>query len=354
MRWTSILALSLVAATVTAEDSWDREAAARYLDARAETWVTRSRARQKLTTACISCHTALPYLLSRASLSTMPQPGQDLFADVETRVTHWNDVKVWYDTSAGEEKPTQSWGTESVINALVLTTRDRRSGDTLSEEAKTALSHMWDKQTDTGHWSWLHFGLGPWESDGANYWGASLAAVAAMSAADEVKPPAEAVAKLLGYLRTGLSEGLSPHSRLALLWAASTWDGLLSEVEKQQLIADVLEHQQPDGGFRLTDLAPWPSEDGTPPSRVSDGYATAFTTYVLQRVDEPAAARAIAAGVLWLEQNQKDDGRWETVSLNMDRSQQEPFRRLLMSDAATSFAVLALTSEPEGSKPTEP
>ena len=357
MRRTPALALFLVAATAAAygeEKAWDRDAAAGYLDARAEMWVKRSRARQELTTACVSCHTAMPYLLSRASLSSMPQPGEDLLTDVETRVTHWNDAKVWYDTDEGEEKPAQSWGTESVINALVLTMRDRRAGGGVSEEAKTALEHMWKRQSDDGDWPWLHFALGPWEADGADYWGASLAAIAAMSAAREVKPPAEARAKLRSYLRSGLTSEMSPHNRLALLWAASAWDGLLSNVEKSRLVDDVLEHQQPDGGFRLPDLAPWPSEDKTPPSQVSDGYATAFTTFVLQRVDEPSAADAVARGVSWLEQNQMEDGRWETLSLNMDRSQQEPFRRLLMSDAATAFAVLALTSETSEPKPTEP
>ena len=198
----------LLATTVVADESWNREAAARYLDARADTWVTRSRARQKLTTACISCHTAMPYLLSRASLGgssiSVPQPAQDLFADVEARVMHWSDVKVWYDTSRGEEKPTQSWATESVVNALVLTMRDQRAGGPLSEEAKTALRHMWARQTEEGNWPWLHFDLGPWEADGSDYWGASLAAVAGMSAGREVRPSAEASAKLRSY-RSGLA-----------------------------------------------------------------------------------------------------------------------------------------------------
>ena len=126
---TSVVALVALTTRVAAPESWDREAAASYLDARADLWVTRSRTRQKLTTACISCHTAMPYLLLRAALggSSVPQPAQDLYADVEARAMHWDDVKVWYDTGRGQEKPAQSWATESVLNALVLTMRDRRS-----------------------------------------------------------------------------------------------------------------------------------------------------------------------------------------------------------------------------------
>ena len=128
----------------------------------------------------------------------------------------------------------------------------------------------------------------------------------------------------------------------------------MSEAEKQRLVDEALEHQQPDGGFRLVDLGSWPSEDGTPPNEASDGYATAFTTFVLQRLDSPRAAEAIAHGVAWLEHNQKADGRWETLSPNKDRSDEEAFTRLLASDAATGFAVLALTSTTDEPRPTEP
>jgi hypothetical protein len=300
----------------------------------------------------------MPYLLSRASLggspSSLPQPAQDLFRDVEARVMHWSDVKVWYDTSRGEEKPVQSWGTESVINAFVLTMRDRRSGGPLTEEAKTALRHMWARQTDEGNWPWLHFGLGPWEADGSDYWGASLAAVAGMSAGREARPSGEASAKLRSYLRSRLSGDLNLHNRVALLWAASAWDGLLSTTEKRRLVDEVLDHQQPDGGFRLVELGTWPSQDEMPPNEASDGYATAFTTFVLQRLDDPRASKAISYGVAWLERNQKADGRWETLSPNKDRSKQEAFTRLLASDAATGFAVLALTSTSDEARSTEP
>ena len=356
MRAIPILALVLVATSVVAQDSWDRDAAASYLDARAETWVNRSRTRQKLTTACISCHTGMPYLLSRLSLggSSTPAPVRELFGDIEARVMNWGDVEVWYDTSRGEDKPAQSWGTESVINALVLTVRDQRAGAPLTTEARTALGNLWEQQSDDGNWQWLHFGLGPWEADGSEYWGASLAAVAAMSVSDEVRPPAEATAKLRGYLRAGLAGELSPHNRLALLWAASAWDGLLSKVETERLVDEVIVHQLADGGFRLAELAPWPSKDGTAPPETSDGYATAFTTFALRQLGGPRTREAVARGIGWLEKNQQADGRWETLSLNKDRSTEEAFTRLLMSDAATGFAVLALTSATVEPKPSEP
>ncbi len=255
---------------------------------------------------------------------------------------------MWYEASRGAEKPDQSRGTESVLNALVLSFRDSRAGEAFSSEAKLALEHMWAEQKDDGKWSWLHFELGPWEADGSEFWGASLAAVAAMSARDAVTPPAGELSRLRGYLRGGLSGDLMLHNRLALLWAASTWDGLLSEAELSGLVGGVVERQRTDGGFRLVDLGPWPSSDGSVPHQKSDGYATAFATFVLQQLDDARLAAPVARGVAWLQLNQKADGRWETLSPNKDRSEEEDFTRLLASDIATAFAVLALTTAESG------
>ncbi len=325
----------------SAEKSWDRGAAARYLDARAAQWIEGSRARRKLPTACLSCHTAVPYLLSRAALGqpATPAPADELFADVETRVANWSDARAWYEEDIGTGKSSQSRGTESVMNALVLTSRDRRAGRPLSDEAKAALANMWAQQNDDGAWAWLYFELAPWETDGSDYWGAALAAVAGMSVADQARPPAASAAKLRTYLRSGMTTEMSLHNRIALLWAASAWDGLLSKTETAGLVEKVVEQQGPAGGFRPQKALPW-RPDGT-----SDGYLTAFAAFVLQLVEDPHAAQASERAVGWLANNQQPDGRWDALSPNKDRSDQEDFRRLLMSDAATGFAVLALTSQ---------
>ena len=173
---------------------------------------------------------------------------------------------------------------------------------------------------------------------------ATLFETTSMSVSEQIRPPTESSAKLKRYLRAGLSEDLSLHNRISLLWAASVWEGLLSASETEALVAGVVEAQRPDGGFRLMDLGSWESKDGTPPSEDSDGYATAFTTFVLQRLALESCAEAVAGGIAWLQQNQQPDGSWETLSPNKDRSQEEDFTRLLASDAATGFGVLALTA----------
>jgi hypothetical protein len=335
-----MLGTLVAAAPAFAESPWNRAAAAHYLDARASEWTAFSRARQKLSTACISCHTAMPYLLASPALGALPEAARVLFSDVKARVDGWKDARVWYEATRGPEKPEQSRDTESVLNALVLALRDSAAGVPPTEETKEALRLMWKQQNEDGSWSWLHFGLGPWETDGSEYWGASLAAVAAMSAGEAVPP--EASEKLRSFLRAGLSRETSSHNRLSLLWAASAWKGLLTPEEKRSLTEEVLSAQQPDGGFRLLDLGPWPPKDGSAPSQASDGYATAFTTYVLQRLDDPRDRGPIERALSWLRSNQKEDGRWETLSPNKDRSGEVPMTRLLASDAATAFAVLAL------------
>lgn len=268
----------------------------------------------------------------------MPTPAKDLFSDVETRVTNWSDARAWYEEKLGVEKPAQSRATESVLNALVLTSRDRQAGRPLTDEAKTALANMWAHQKDDGNWDWLYFGLAPFETDGSNYWGAALGAVASMSVTDEVQPPAESAAKLRTYLRAGMTAEASVHNRIALLWAASTWENLLSQTETAGLVEEIVERQQPDGGFRLKKSSPWWPKDRT------DGYITVFATFVLQLAEDPLATKSSSRGVGWLAKNQQPDGRWDAISPNKDRSGQDAFRRLLMSDAATGFAVLALTS----------
>ena len=47
---------------------WNRKAAAKYLDARAEFWSTWPNAARDRGTFCISCHTTLPFAIARPAL----------------------------------------------------------------------------------------------------------------------------------------------------------------------------------------------------------------------------------------------------------------------------------------------
>src|SRR5215472_11049143 len=173
--------------------SWDQKAAAAYLDRRQEWWMSWPRAQRDHDTFCVSCHTAVPYALSRQALRTAvaeqgpSQKEQKLLDNVTKRVRLWKEVAPFYsDADRGVYKSVESRGTESVLNALILVSRDAATPDgrsgPLSNDAHTALDNMWAEQqksgSNKGAWLWLRFNNEPWEADDSGYYGATLAAVA--------------------------------------------------------------------------------------------------------------------------------------------------------------------------------
>ena len=97
-RTTAIVALTLIARTAAAQ-GWDMRAAATYLDARQTWWSAWPTAARDHQTACVSCHTALPYALARPSLRAALHekeptgPERKLLDDVVKRVSMWRDVE---------------------------------------------------------------------------------------------------------------------------------------------------------------------------------------------------------------------------------------------------------------------
>ncbi len=88
--------------------------------------------------------------------------------------------------------------------------------------------------------------------------------------------------------------------------------------------------------------------DNTPLETRPDGYATGLVVLVLEETASasPRAAlhtqEPIARGTKWLLANQdKTTGAWPAWSLNKNRDPQSNTGKF-MSDAATSYAVLAL------------
>ncbi len=91
----------------TRSSEWGRAAAADYLDGRQAWWRTWPVAARDHGTACVSCHTALPYALARPALRTAlgetgpTVPEAALLEDVRTRVMLWNEVDPYYPGSNG-------------------------------------------------------------------------------------------------------------------------------------------------------------------------------------------------------------------------------------------------------------
>lgn len=337
---TRILLLAVAVSIPPSE--WDPEKAGRKLDERAALWESHPKTRRSHETSCISCHTGTPYLLARPALrrplgeKDLAPPERALLDDVATRVTKWSEAEPWY--SHTEAKIRESRGTEAILNALVLSYRERAepSAET-GALRRMALANLWSEQRGDGGFDWLHFDLAPWETDESDFFGSCLAAVA--SSPSEVASPdtTEPFARLAAYLRSA-PRSMNLHSRLGLLWAEASHPGLVDPEARKDLLKGVLAAQGKDGGFALSDLGPWKRKSGR-----ADAYATGLAVHVLRELGDPAARSAVEHGLSWLVSNQDDSGGWTAESVNRDRSGEEPFTAGFMSDAATAFAVLALS-----------
>jgi squalene-hopene/tetraprenyl-beta-curcumene cyclase len=135
-------------------------------------------------------------------------------------------------------------------------------------------------------------------------------------------------------------------NRVALLWASAKLPGLLAPEQQSAIIHEVLSKQQADGGWSLSSLVgAWKRADGTPQEARSDGYATGFITFVLQEAGIPREDSQLQLGLTWLASNQnKTEGFWLAFSLNKNEAHHlSPGTARFMNDAATAYAVLALT-----------
>jgi squalene-hopene/tetraprenyl-beta-curcumene cyclase len=360
----SCLGACMIVATLRAQapaPAWSPRAAAAYLDGRQIWWQSWPNASRDHDTFCISCHTAMPYAIARSALraplseSAPSAPERALIENVTKRVRLWREVDPWYpDQLRGLPKTSESRGAESIMNALVLATRDAQSGmsGSMSDEGRMAFDNMWALQFKTGPqsgaWAWLNFGYEPWESVNSPYFGASLAAVAigtapgGYAASPDLQ---ERLRPLRAYLNKGAKES-NLVNRALILWASSKLPGTLSAEERQSIIDALTSKQQADGGWSTALLADYKRVDGSTQDTATDGYATALVSYALQQAGVPRSKPAVARGVAWLNQHQdRTDGRWPAVSPNKQRDPaSDPAK--FMSDAATAFAVLALTETP--------
>ena len=343
-----------LAAPSIAESQWDRDAAANYMDERQAWWIDWPVAARDQNTVCQSCHTTVPYLLARPALRHalgevgLTLPEARLISDTRKRVTMWNEVDPFYpDQTFGLPKSSESRGTEAILNAFVLASRDAQEGY-LASETMQAFENLWDLQFTRGEgrgaWAWLYFDLAPWESEGASYFGAALAAVAVGMAPESYAESPE-VQEPLSLLRAYLLEDWQERptfDRLMLLWAGSELRGLVNPTDDNTILKDLERLQNEDGGWSLAALRGWEGREEYVPPTKSDGYATGLVAFVLQRAGVSKEQENVVRALDWLAHGQATDGRWPSTSLNRERDP-ESERGLIMSDAATAFAVLALT-----------
>jgi len=360
----------------TASGGWDREGAAKYLDERMEVWFAKAKKLRtgQAETACVSCHTTVPYVLARPALRRAMQvktaTPQELRLIEETtrRVESYGAHQPLYDHN--ESKKTESRGTEAVLNALILGSGDaaqnRREPSATTQQA---LKRLWETQRPDGAWDWLDFGLEPFETVDGTYFGATLAALAigiapgsSKSSAAETRAGLE---KLRGYLKEKYA-AQSLFNRTWLLLASTRLQDLLTKAQREALVTELQGRQRDDGGWALEALGPWRWSKTAAPFRApgtldasllaqSDGYGTGLAVYTLRQAGLPAGHPAVSRGLHWLRANQHQVQvgeqawpGWRAHSLNFDREhggeKGEAWRRMFMSDSATAFAVLALVA----------
>jgi squalene-hopene/tetraprenyl-beta-curcumene cyclase len=132
------------------------------------------------------------------------------------------------------------------------------------------------------------------------------------------------------------------HDRLATLWASTTALPLLNARARGALVAEAFARQQPDGGWTTESLGPWMAHPDAPPAAGSHAYATAYTTFVLQRAGVPPSHPGLAKALDWLRSRQDPStGAWPAVSMNK-RYPDGSMQSLFMQDAATALAAATL------------
>ena len=347
---TGVLALLMTGCSrPSSTPEWSPPAAARYLDHRAKVWIHSRIASRDHGTACVSCHTTLPYALARSELGRVmnepspADPQRELLQMVKKRVALWPQLLPWY-----RDQKLQSRGTEAVLNALVLADADA-SLSHLSPTTRAALEDMWALQRtegpENGSWPWIEFHNEPWEAPDSVYYGATLAALATGRAPDgySQEPAVQAnLARLRDYLqREFATQPLL--NRIELLWAAGELPNLIDAPMCASILTEIFARQRTDGGWSTVTLMPsWKRRDGSSLPEVSDGYATGFIAWVLQKSGIPASDSRLRRSLTWLEANQSHwNGRWSAESLNRHHRFWEESGHF-MDDAATAFAVLAL------------
>ena len=97
----------------------------------------------------------------------------------------------------------------------------------------------------------------------------------------------------------------------------------------------------PKLGRKASGVSEWRSKGAHPEGAGSDGYATGLVVLALKRAGVAADSAKLKKGVGWLVTNQKA-GTWPAHYVNKARDPQDNIGKF-MRDAATAFAILALT-----------
>ena len=325
---TAFSAEAVSTATPELDEAWPDEpmraefsldAAVAYLDQMALTWQQDRK--------CFACHSDYAYLESRPWVS-WKTPVHD-------------ELRIKLEQLAAKPRQVRFRVMEGVMAACVLAQNDALTTGRLHPVTRQALDTMWTLQRDDGGFDWEKSQQPPSEVD--DHFGATMALIGVGAAPDGYAetPAAEAgLEKIRQYLKG--TPPVNLHQRAMLLLGSLHVGGIMSEAERNAVVADLCAVQKQDGGWGLQSLGNWKRHDEKPDdTQSSDGYGTGFAIYVLRQAGVRADDPKIQAGIAWLKANQRTSGRWFT------RSQWKDSRHYL-SRQGTAYAVRALAACGDG------
>ena len=239
-----------------------------YLDERASSWVREKK--------CMSCHTVLPYMLSKPDNLNNSQTVQALSQYVTSRMDQWSNARPWY----GGNHTQESQSTELILSAQAMTQLDAARGNTISPTTRKVLNNLAQAQLPDGSWDWLNYGLEPWESKGGKVFGSTMAALALGEPMVKTDPQYKEMSdRLRGYLSNVETNDSTPLlQRVSVLWADSALGNILTPARKTELVNQMLALRNPnDGGWNVNQLGPYKKKGSGPVAGAdsSDPLATA-------------------------------------------------------------------------------
>ena len=336
---------------------WSPAAAANYLDYRETWWQQWPAAQLEQGTVCISCHTVAPYAFVRPALRRhlgeleLTTAEKKMLSSIEARVNGWAQMKPYYNDAA-HSAPSRA--TEAVLNAVILAAYSKEQ-DQQNLISRRAFDNAWALQEtageNSGAWKWQNFHEAPWESNESGYQGAAMMAIAVgMATGQSSKDPAlgDHVGRLRNYLLRNYPEQ-PVLNQLYVLWASAEIPGLLSDLQRKELIQKVSGLQDADGGWSLSaldkqkDLKPVVLDLFKHADSVddSDGCATGLAALAMEKAGVTSEDPVLQRGLAWLRTHQSQRGSWWASSMNGFRDPASDMGHF-MNDAATGYAVLAL------------
>jgi squalene-hopene/tetraprenyl-beta-curcumene cyclase len=348
--------LAIIFCVTAFSADWDPKLAAKYLDQRQKQWfdwpIT-----QAAGGPCVSCHTGLPYLVARPHLrkalgeTTKTEFESGLLEGLQTRLASGESM-----FKSFKKEPLRSQGlcVEAMLSVVAFGFNDDVPGESRKAVTKAAWDRLWSLENPAGArrekelWPWFNLELHPYESEGSAYYGASLVAIAAgrdLTDADRHQASAQ-LRSLTDYMHQDF-QNQPLHNRLMALWASTKLPGIVDQSGRDNLVREVWQLQESDGGWPIAALGPWSERRSRPDSTGSNAYGTALVVFTLQQAGVACRDPRLERAKAWLKSRQNSQtGAWSSPSMNKQYPQAS-LQVGFMDDAATSFAVLALLDRGE-------